>query len=94
MNASSDKLQIREAMYLGLTGHRGLTWGMIGKLGFLAKTEVQKMVKFKLREVAGAYSTPELCRAFAAQPGSWRLSEAGSLRVVPTVYPCAQRAAK
>ena len=42
MNASSDKLQRREAMYLELTGHRGMTWGIIGKLGFLAKTEVGK----------------------------------------------------
>ena len=53
MNASSDKLQIREAMYLEETDHRGLTWGIIGKLVFLAKTEVHTMVKFKLREVAG-----------------------------------------
>jgi hypothetical protein len=49
MNASSDKLQIREAMYLEETGHRGLTWGIIDKLVFLAKTEVHTMVKFKLR---------------------------------------------
>ena len=54
MNASSDKPQIREAVYLELTGHRALTLGIIDKLGFLAKTEVHKLVKFKLREVAGA----------------------------------------